>query len=130
MNVQVPHPLACPCCKQAVDAPPLEIVIDHYRIPPLQASILAAVWKGKGYPVPTERIFDVMYADDPDGGPAPQTMYRDFKVALCRLRARLLGSGIGIENVGYRRGYRLVLGAEQDLSLANTDNVRKGTHNV
>jgi len=90
--------------------PSLDIVIDHYKITPLEARILSAVWRGKGLPVQTERIFDAMYADDPDGGPSPTQMYRAFKVALCRLRDRLNGSGIGIANVGYRRGYRLVIG--------------------
>ncbi|MGH0221959.1 helix-turn-helix domain-containing protein [Sinorhizobium meliloti] len=102
--------IACPCCAQRVETPTLDIVIDHYDIPPQQACILAAVWKGKGMPVPTERIFDSMYADDPDGGPSPAAMYRDFKVALCRLRKRLEGSGVTVETVGYREGYRLALG--------------------
>jgi hypothetical protein len=55
-----------------------------------------------------------MYVDDPDGGPSPTRMYADFKVALCHLRKRLEGAGISIENVGYRQGYRLVIGANAD----------------
>lgn len=101
--------IACPCCQRRVEAPSLDIIVDHYDIPPLQACILAAVWKGKGMPVPTERIFDAMYADDPDGGPSPTAMYRAFKVALCHLRKRLEGSGVTVENCGYRMGYRLNL---------------------
>jgi hypothetical protein len=50
-----------------------------------------------------------MYADDPDGGPSPSKMYAAFKVALSRLRAKIQGSGAGIENCGYGQGYRLVL---------------------
>jgi hypothetical protein len=103
-------PIDCPCCKRPVSVPSLEIVIDRYGVTPLQARILEAVWRGKGMPVVTERIFDAMYADDPDGGPTPSQMYKAFKVALCRLRERLEGTGIGIENVGYRQGYRLVIG--------------------
>lgn len=103
------NPIACPCCSQLVNVPPLEIVIDHYGLTPLQGRILGAVWRGKGYAVETERIFDAMYVDDPDGGPSPGKMYSAFKVALCRLRARLQGSGIDVENVGYRRGFRLVV---------------------
>jgi hypothetical protein len=41
-------------------------------------------------------------------------MYLAFKVALCHLREKLAGSGIGIENVGYRQGYRLVLGQKSE----------------
>lgn len=60
-------------------------------------------------PVPTDRIFDVMYEVDPKGGPEAQAIYAAFKVSLCRLQARLKGSGVMIENVGYRQEYRLVL---------------------
>jgi len=118
-------PISCPCCKRLVDVPSLEIIIDHYRVPRMEARILTAIWRGKGLPVQAERIFDAMYADDPDGGPSPTRMYTAFKVALCHLRVRLNGrdpnepekviresSGITIENVGYRRGYRLVMGAK------------------
>lgn len=105
-------PINCPCCQQRVTVPTLEIVIDRYSVTPLEARILGAVWKGKGMPVMTERIFDAMYADDPDGGPSPTRMYAAFKVALCHLRARLAGSGITVENVGYRQGYRLILGVQ------------------
>jgi hypothetical protein len=105
----VSKPLLCPCCKQPVSAPQPEIVIDHYGLTPMEGRIFTTVWKGKGLPVVTERIFTAMYIDDPDGGPSPDRMYLAFKVALCHLRQKLEGSGIGIANVGYRRGYRLVL---------------------
>lgn len=105
------NPIECPCCRQSVRVPSLAIVIDHFKVTPLEARILGAIWKGKGHPVQTERIFDAMYADDPDGGPSPTRMYAAFKVALCHLRVRLNGSGVSIKNVGYRRGYRLVIGA-------------------
>ncbi|OJF91188.1 hypothetical protein AX761_22675 [Rhizobium sp. 58] len=102
--------ITCPCCKQRVDAPSLEVIVDHYGLTPLQARILGATWRGKGMPVQTERIFDAMYVDDPDGGPEQTLMYKSFKVALCRLRMRLRGSGVSIRNEGYGRGYRLVIG--------------------
>lgn len=119
MNIE---PIECPCCKQTITIPSLEIVVDHYKLTRMEARILGAVWKGKGMPVQTERIFDAMFANDPNGGPSPSRMYLAFKVALCRLRARLDGrdpsepekqvrrsSGIIIENVGYRLGYRLAV---------------------
>jgi len=106
-TVEINNAIPCPCCAQPVAVPTVEIVIDHYDIPPHQACILRAVWKGKGHPVQTDRIFDAMYADDPDGGPSPTQMYSALKVSLSRLRKRLEGSGIGIDNVGYRQGYRL-----------------------
>lgn len=103
-------PIDCPCCRRPVILPTVEIVIDRYNVTPLEASIFRAVWKGKGLSVQTERIFDAMYADDADGGPSPTKMYVAFKIALCRLRKRIEGSGYSIENVGYRRGYKLVIG--------------------
>lgn len=103
-------PISCPCCAQPVKVPTFEIVADIYRLSPTERRILEAVWKGKGHPVQTERIFDAIYVDDPDGGPSPTEMYRAFKVRLSRLRAKLEGTGISVKNEGYRRGYRLVLG--------------------
>ena len=102
-------PMPCPCCGQAVAVPSLEIVIENYGISEFEARILGAIWRGKGRPVATERVFDAMYADDPDGGPSRMKMYEAFKFGLHRLRGRLKGSGVSIENVGYRRGYRLVM---------------------
>lgn len=102
-------PIQCPCCRQRVHVPDVEIIIDHYGVTAGEANVLRAVWRGKGLPVQAERIFDVMYADDPDGGPSPSRMYSAFKVALCHLRKKLKGSGVSIENAGYRRGYRLIM---------------------
>lgn len=103
------EPIACPCCRRPVNVPSLDIVIDHFGVPPAEARILRAIWRGNGRPVQTERVFDAMYVDDPDGGPSPNKMYSAFKVSLCHLRQRLNGSGITIVNVGYRQGYRLVI---------------------
>lgn len=110
MDASAVTPISCPCCTQSVAVPSLEMVIFHYKITPLEARILGAIWKGKGMPVMAERIFDAMYYDDEDGGPSQSRMYAALKVLLSRLRGRLEGSGISIVNVGYRRGYRLVLG--------------------
>lgn len=88
------------------------MLVNEYGISPLEEKILRAVWGGRGLPVPTERIFTAMYADDPDGGPSTHKMYASFKVALHHLRNALRGSGIGVETVGYSRGYRLVLGVD------------------
>lgn len=123
--LELKSPIDCPCCQQKVRAPTLDIVIDRYGVTPTEARILTAVWKGKGMPVSTERVFDAMYADDPDGGPSETAMYRAFKVALCRLRKRLRGAGIGIENCGYRQGYRLVLGREPSLRAHVSDGAKR-----
>lgn len=100
---------ACPCCGSEISIPTLDLIIKSYGISEFEARILGAIWRGRGGAVATERIFDAMYADDPDGGPSPQKMYDAFKFGLHRLRGRLEGSGVSIENVGYRQGYRLVM---------------------
>ena len=110
INVSEVRPEKCPCCGQSVAVPSIEIIVQNYGIAPLEARILGAVWRGRGRPVSSEQIFDAMFADDPDGGPSSYTaLYNALKFGLHRLRGRLERSGIGVENVGYRRGYRLVM---------------------
>ncbi|TGV90035.1 hypothetical protein EN801_020480 [Mesorhizobium sp. M00.F.Ca.ET.158.01.1.1] len=101
--------IACPLCKAAVGVPALADLLVSRGIRGLEASILGAVWKGKGMPVSTERLFDAMYADDPDGGPSPTRMYLTFNKALARLNSLLDGSGVSVIAVGFRQGYRLAL---------------------
>lgn len=109
------EPIPCPCCKQSVRVPTLDIVIDHCKLQPQQADILGAIWKGKGRPVQTEMILAAMERGaEMDRYARSKSLYTysDMKVALCRLRQRLSGAGIRIENVGYAKGYRLVLGED------------------
>lgn len=106
--------IACPCCSQPVRVPTLEIIIDHCKVSEGEARLLRAVWRGKGHPVPIERLFDVIYADDPNGGPSPSSMYNAFKVMLSRLRDKLEGTGVSIVHAGRGRGYRLVIGEEEN----------------
>ncbi|WOH68663.1 hypothetical protein [Bradyrhizobium sp. BWA-3-5] len=97
-------PISCPCCKKAVRFPSLDIVIDHCKLPPMQARILGALCKGKGQPVQTEMIIAAMDR----GLDVKSHTYNDFKIELCRLRRRLKNVGIAIPNVGYAQGYRIV----------------------
>lgn len=107
-------PVTCPCCNQPVSVPTLEMILDRYMLDGHKAAILRVIWQGRGYPVSTKRILNAMYADDPDGGPSEAHMYAVMKVRLHDLRERLKGSGIRIENVGNRRGYRLVIEGESE----------------
>lgn len=100
-------PISCPCCGQTVFKPSVDMLIDHLGISGHQAAILAAVWHGKGFPVPTERILDRMYEDDPDGGPKEARQYSALKESMSRLRNRLKGSGVSIESAGPAGGWRL-----------------------
>lgn len=101
---------SCPCCKQEVAAPSLEDVIAACCLSGMEASVLSAVWHGRGLTVHTEKIFDAMYADDPDGGPSPTRMYAALHKARRRLNSQLLQSGIAVVPARYRKGYRLSLG--------------------
>ncbi|RVD11639.1 MAG: hypothetical protein E5V37_00775 [Mesorhizobium sp.] len=101
--------IACPLCKATVAVPALDDLLASREIEGLEASILGAVWSGKGRAVNTEKLFDAMYADDPDGGPSPTRMYLSFNRALARLNNLLDGSGVSIVAVGFRQGYRLEL---------------------
>lgn len=100
----------CPCCNHRVSSPTIDLVVMNCDLSPLHERILSVIWNAKGRPVMTDRIFQAMYVDDPEGGPSPNKMYSAFKVALHHLRSRLAGSGVSIENLGYRQGYRLKLG--------------------
>lgn len=102
-------PIPCPCCSNLVAEPTFDIVVDHYGISDFEARILGALWKAKGRPVATERIFDSMYVDDRSGASTYAKMYEALKFGLLRLRGRLAGSGVRVENVGYRQGFRLAI---------------------
>jgi hypothetical protein len=114
MKIVIESPIKCPCCSQPVTAPTPDMVADLCMLRPLQKRILEAVWRGKGMPVMTERIFDAMYYDHPDGGGSQSRMYNAFKVALCGMRKLLAehNTGVWIETVGYRQGYRLKIETE------------------
>lgn len=101
--------ICCPCCGGRVETPTLDMVIDRYSISAKQADVLRVVWNGRGHPVRTERIFEAMYANDPNGGPTHRIMYERLKAILFRLREKLEGSGISIELAGHNCGYRLKL---------------------
>lgn len=108
--VSPPVATTCPCCSQSVPVQSAYIVAVGCGLKPMEYRILDAIWHGNGMPVSTEKIFDRMYDDDPDGGPPPARMYATLKESMVGLRKKLVGSGVGIETVGYRAGWRLILG--------------------
>ncbi|KAB2720940.1 hypothetical protein F9K73_13560 [Brucella intermedia] len=91
-------------CQAPVDAPGLHALIAEHGITGHAAAILRAVWSGRGAGVKAERIFDAMYADDPEGGPAITTMYRHLWAGLAELAHDLEGSGVGIYHTGQSAG--------------------------
>jgi hypothetical protein len=97
----------CPCCRQTVKVPTLDVLIQERAIDGTAERVLRAIWRGRGLPVQSSDIFDAMYADDPNGGPSQCRMYRALGNALQILGERLQGAGVSISPVGHRRGYRL-----------------------
>jgi len=82
-------------------------VIAARRLDSIEASILRAAWAGRGHPVQSIAIFDVIFEDDIDGGPSQAKMYATFYTALRSLNAKLDGAGIRIRSVGDRKGWRI-----------------------
>ena len=101
---------ACPLCRQAVTAPSLDEVIAARRLDSIEASILRAVWAGRGHPVQSMTIFDAMFEDDIEGGPPMAKMYAAFYAALHSMNSKLNGAGIAIKSVGHRKGWRIAFG--------------------
>lgn len=95
----------CPLCKSPVDVPRLDELLASRGITGHAAAILRAVWSARGNRIKASRIFDVMYEDDPDGGPCgSSTMYRDLWVGLDHLTTLLTGTGVGISYSGQSAG--------------------------
>jgi hypothetical protein len=117
-------PIVCPCCSRPVRAPTLDLVVDHLRVPPMQARIFGAIWKGKGRPVQVEMILAAMDR----GVDVKSHDYSDFKIALHHLRERLKPVGISIPNAGYAQGYfiHFVGGGKTDVAVAKTQNTSAG----
>jgi len=101
------HDITCPCCRQGVDAPSLDVLVMAFGISPFQERILDCLWRAKGRPVQKDRIIYAMYADDPDGGPSDDKATAAMKEAIFRMRDKLSGSGVSIEYDTTRKGYRL-----------------------
>lgn len=99
----------CPCCKGTVGVPALDDLIASKGIKGIQAAVLEAVWQSKGMPVETDKLFDAMYADDPDGGPSPTRMYLALGRGVEALNTQLKDQSVSVVRVGRNGGYRLVL---------------------
>lgn len=96
----------CPCCGAKIKVPTFENLVVRAEISEMQARILKPVWRAKGEYIPTERLIDFLYADDPDGGPL--NARGSFQIILRQLRAKLAPFGVKIKS-RYSVGYRLVM---------------------
>ncbi|MCA0433050.1 MAG: hypothetical protein LCH46_07270 [Proteobacteria bacterium] len=75
----------------------------------MEKRLFSAVWRGCGHAVPVERIFDVMWADHPSGGPDNESKYRSLQFHVFKVRQKLFGTMYRIEFVGQGDGYRLTI---------------------
>lgn len=99
----------CPCCGTMVASPGLEMIIALCQLGDIEEAIFRAAWNAKGAPVSSEKFFDVIYADDPDGGPHDKAMRTALKFGIHRLKKKLEGTGVDIVNEGRSRGYKLII---------------------
>lgn len=93
---------ACPLCGAGLSET-LETLLLSHRITGHPEAVLRAFWDGRGRTLSTERLFDAMYADDPDGGPGQTTMHAQLRTAVRELNT-LLANRINISQPQPRRG--------------------------
>jgi len=88
--------------------PPDRIIVgaEGRRVSPQEWTVLQELWRCRGNLVAPPALMAALY-------PAPKTPPDQFpnllKVTICRLRAKLVGTPLRIENV-WGRGYRLRVG--------------------
>ena len=96
--------IVCPMCGDTVQADErLEALLRQHRLIGRPEAVLRALWVSRGRATTTERIFDWLYADDPNGGPTIRTMYSDLYAAIETLNYRL-GGKLQIVPIGTQSG--------------------------
>jgi len=75
-------------------------------IPDQQARILTALW-GRTQPVSSWQITQALYRGL-EMPMDPAVAYQNTKIAMCRLRKALNGTGVGVLSAGYGGGFHLV----------------------
>ncbi|MGO4917768.1 hypothetical protein [Pseudogemmobacter sp. W21_MBD1_M6] len=94
--------IPCPMCGGAVPVA-LDNLIQLHKVTGQAEAILRAFWEGQGRTLSTERLFDAMYADDPDGGHGQTSMHAQLRAAVQELNILLAGR-ISIGQPQPRRG--------------------------
>ncbi len=94
---------ACPMCGAGEGVRSIDDFVRHHRIKGHPEAILRAVWASSGQIMTTERLFDALYADDPDGGPSRTKMHADLHAAVRTVNTMLAGT-LRVEQVGAKRG--------------------------
>lgn len=103
--------MPCPCCGTRTVPPSLDMVVEGCLLGRMEEAILTAVWRGKGQPVPTERIFQALQQPGTHDRLSHDELSAQFKFGLHRLRRKLAGSGVAVVSAGYARGWRVTFAA-------------------
>lgn len=80
--------IVCPCCNRPMDVDhvPIEVLTEG-RLEPQMRKIVTALAKAYPRSVSVPAIFDVLYGDDPNGGPDdPRSV---VAVRICKLRTQI-----------------------------------------
>ncbi|WP_454000767.1 hypothetical protein [Afipia felis] len=95
----------CPCCRQTTDHPDPKRLIASIPLGGAKRRLVQALLNHFGEWIATERLADLTYIDDPNGGPMS---YR-FKISMMKKEAnrQLAPMGLTIESA-CAAGYRLV----------------------
>lgn len=98
--------IPCPCCGQLVARQSVGEVIRDVRLPPIQKRMLEVLAASMGQLIPADRLVDVAYGDDPEGGPldARNCVASHIK----RLKPKIAAYGLAIEGKQNGSGRRLV----------------------
>lgn len=93
----------CKCCGQTLPTPYPKGV----RLPKVQLAIFEAIRKAGKYGITRERVREVVYADDPDGGPEFDNV---ISVHVNRINKALSPAGLKIQSAVGRGNscYRLL----------------------
>ena len=85
----------CPCCGSAGTRPDPKAVVDAIKMSPTQRRIADLLASRFGRPVLCEHVADVVYADDPDGG--PDGGIRVISAHISKIRRRIAKHGLSID---------------------------------
>lgn len=97
----------CPCCRGELNLPPLDDLITEHRITGPAERVLRTLWEARGFTVDSQRLFDVIFCDDPSGGPDRQgQLYAALNSSINTICNALASSGVRATR-GRKKGWRL-----------------------
>jgi hypothetical protein len=89
----------CKCCGQTLPSSP---ILPDLVTGGKQRELIDAVWRAGRYGIKTEQLFQVLYQDDPEGGPG--TGHRALHALICYTNRKLRPQGFIIYGDGQRSG--------------------------